>query len=173
MSGREHNYGHAMYEYSDKFRRGDNRVSYKSDKYPWLLAAFTYHNKVNMHSDWDLIKAGVPQWVYDEGLVKGQHYIMHYSSHSPTDYIYTDAIDIHAHPHKLDESIIYGGCKDFASPVTVGGQAVLCSASGAKNTLCSDPGFAYHCPETCGRCGSSASGDGYTWLVLVSPSVDT
>ena len=75
MSGREHNYGHAMYEYSDKFRRGDNRVSYKSDKYPWLLAAFTYHNKVNMHSDWDLIKAGVPQWVYDEGLVKGQHYI--------------------------------------------------------------------------------------------------
>ena len=167
MSVREHNYGHAMYEYSDKFRRGDNRISYKSAKYPWLLAAFTYHNKVNMHSDWDLIKTGIPQWVYDDGLVKGQHYIMHYSSHSPTDYIYTDAIDIHAHPHTLDESIIYGGCKDFASSVSVLDQTVLCSASGAKDKFCGDPGFAYHCPETCGRCDPSTSGDGYTWSVCV------
>ncbi len=27
----------------------DRRVEYVSEKYPWLVAAYRYHNKVNMH----------------------------------------------------------------------------------------------------------------------------
>ena len=64
--------------------------AYTSEKYPWLVAAYRFHNKVNMHSDWDLVKLDLPARVFDAKQVatKGQHYIVHFSSRSSTDHTY-------------------------------------------------------------------------------------
>ncbi len=50
---------HYMYEYNPDVVHNENsnswekipdrRVEYVSEKYPWLVAAYRYHNKVNMH----------------------------------------------------------------------------------------------------------------------------
>jgi len=64
-----------------------------------------YHNKVNMHHDWDLVKMDIPAAV--EGG-RAEHYIVHFASRSPTDYIYTDAIDVNLHPDPVPEDMIYG-----------------------------------------------------------------
>lgn len=64
-----------------------------------------------MHSDWDLVKLDLPPHVFTPGhaAAKGQHYIVHFSSRSPTDHIYTDAIDIHALMKDVDPpEHIYG-----------------------------------------------------------------
>ena len=63
-----------------------------------------------MHSDWDLVKLGLPAYVFTEEQVaaKGQHYIVHFSSRSSTDSIYTDAIDVHALVEDVDPDLIYG-----------------------------------------------------------------
>ena len=37
---------HTQYEYSADKIVTDRRVSYNSSAYPWLVAAFQYHNKV-------------------------------------------------------------------------------------------------------------------------------
>ena len=53
-----------------------------------------------MHSDWDLVHMDLPARVFtpEHMAAKGQHYIVHYSSRSHTDYTYTDAIDVHVLP---------------------------------------------------------------------------
>ena len=88
----------------------DRRVAYKSAKYPWLIAAYRFHNKVNMHSDWDLVNLDMPDHVFNASYLaaKGQDYIVHFSSRSYTDYTYTDAIDVRIHPDKVDKDLIYG-----------------------------------------------------------------
>ena len=88
----------------------DRRVMYTSAKYPWLVAAYRFHNKVNMHSDWDLVNMDLPPHVFTPEAIKekGQHYIVHYSSRSYTDQTYTDAIDVRIHPTKVPDDIIYG-----------------------------------------------------------------
>jgi uncharacterized cupredoxin-like copper-binding protein len=85
-------------------------VSYKSDKYPWLVAAYRFHNKVNMHSDWDLVNVDLPARVYTDQHIaeKGQHYIVQFSSGSPTDQVYHDAIDVNIVKQVVDPDLIYG-----------------------------------------------------------------
>ena len=76
-----------------------NRLqTYKSGKYPWLVSAMRFHNKVNMHGDFDLVKLDLPTHVFTKEHIaaKGQHYIVHFSSRSATDQTYTDAMDLHA-----------------------------------------------------------------------------
>eukprot|EP00039_Didymoeca_costata_P029030 m.22963 g.22963 ORF g.22963 m.22963 type:complete len:1851 (-) comp7454_c0_seq1:181-5733(-) len=97
---------HYMYEYNPEIvhdevsgtweKQPDRRVAYQSKKYPWLVAAYRFHNKVNMHSDWDLVHMDFPSHVFtDEHIAKkGQHFIVHFSSRSRTDNTYTDAIDV-------------------------------------------------------------------------------
>ena len=60
----------------------DRRVMYVSDKYPWIVAAYRYHNKVNMHGEWDMVNLDMPAKVFTSlhMAVKGQHYIVHFSS---------------------------------------------------------------------------------------------
>jgi len=79
-------------------------------RYPWLIAAYRFHNKVNMHSDWDLVNLDMPDHVFNASYLaaKGQDYIVHFSSRSYTDYTYTDAIDVRIHPDKVDKDLIYG-----------------------------------------------------------------
>ena len=74
------------------------KKAYTSEKYPWLVAAYRFHNKVNMHYDWDFVKFDFPARVFTPEQVdaKGQHYIVHFSSRSSTDNTYTDAIDVNA-----------------------------------------------------------------------------
>ena len=82
-------------------------------KLPMLTCAHSDDSsswQVNMHSDWDLVKLGLPAYVFTEEQVaaKGQHYIVHFSSRSSTDSIYTDAIDVHALVEDVDPDLIYG-----------------------------------------------------------------
>eukprot|EP00040_Diaphanoeca_grandis_P019407 m.102462 g.102462 ORF g.102462 m.102462 type:complete len:1975 (-) comp27410_c1_seq4:129-6053(-) len=88
----------------------DRRVEYESADYPWLVAAYRYHNKVNMHSDWDLVKMDLPTRVFTDDYIteKGQHYIVHFSSRSREQSTYTDAIDVNIHKDPVDENLIYG-----------------------------------------------------------------
>lgn len=88
MGGNSGTAGHNMYQYSadyvhneEGWRNGtdwsripDRRVSYTSEKYPWLLAAYRFHNKVNMHSDWDMVKLDLPAHVFtpEQVAAKGQ-----------------------------------------------------------------------------------------------------
>ena len=76
------------------------------------LSRYRYHNKINMHSDWDMINIEVPMVPG-----KGQHYIVHYSSRSTEELArhtcgpgpcYNDAIDVNALPTKVPEELIYG-----------------------------------------------------------------
>jgi hypothetical protein len=99
-------YTNSQYEYNPALIGTDRRVAYNSTKYPWLIGAYRYLNLVNMHTDWDMVKMEIPAWVNLEAT--GQHFIVHFSSHSPEDYTYTDAIDVHAHKSPVDESLIYG-----------------------------------------------------------------
>jgi hypothetical protein len=112
---------HRMYEYNPDIvhdevsktweRIPDRRVAYDSVKYPWLVAAYRFHNKVNMHSDWDLVQMDLPARVFtDEHIAeKGQHYLVQYSSRSHTDYTYTDVIDVHVLQTPVDPpELIYG-----------------------------------------------------------------
>lgn len=57
-----------------------------------------------MHSDWDLVHFDLPDYVFTAGEIKirGQHYIVHFSSRSPTDNLYTDAIDVNVLPFKVE-----------------------------------------------------------------------
>ena len=75
------------------------------------MAAYRFHNKVNMHGDWDLVKLDLPARAFtpEQVAAKGQHYIVHFSSRSPTDNTYTDAIDINALLEDVDPpELIYG-----------------------------------------------------------------
>jgi hypothetical protein len=67
---------------------------YKSNQYPWLIAAHRYHNKVNMHAEWDLVKLDFPDYVFNRSYMaeKGQDYIVHYSAVSATDSRYTTTL---------------------------------------------------------------------------------
>jgi hypothetical protein len=71
----------------------DRRVVYKSNQYPWLIAAHRYHNKVNMHAEWDLVKLDFPDYVFNRSYMaeKGQDYIVHYSAISKSDSRYATA----------------------------------------------------------------------------------
>lgn len=108
-------YSHHQYEYAPQLISDDQRVSYQSAKYPWLLAVYRYHNKVNMHHDWDLINIEVP---YVKG--KGRHYLVHYSSrnygldggefrtHTCGGNCYNDVIDVNALDEQVPDDLIYG-----------------------------------------------------------------
>ena len=62
MGGASRYWSHHQYAYNPAVvhdevtgtweRQPDRRVAYKSNKYPWLIAAYRFHNKVNMHYDW-------------------------------------------------------------------------------------------------------------------------
>ena len=88
----------------------DRRVAYKSAKYPWLVAAHRYHNKVNMHAEWDLVKLDFPDYVFNTAYMAehGQDYIVHYNGDSPTDSRYTDVVDVRLHPGKVPTDLMYG-----------------------------------------------------------------
>ena len=90
--------------------RMTHQVSYKSKKHPWLVFGARFHNKVNMHHEWDMVKLDLPDYVFspEQIAAKGQHYIVHFSSRSPTDRLYTDAIDVLVHPKPVDPKLIYG-----------------------------------------------------------------
>ena len=112
MGGNSRYWSHTMFGYSadyvhneerygngaDWTRIPDRRVAYTSVKYPWLIAAYRFHNKVNMHHDWDMVKLDLPARAFtaEQVAAKGQHYIVHFSSRSATDQTYTDAMDLHA-----------------------------------------------------------------------------
>ena len=63
-----------------------------------------------MHGDWDLVKLDLPGHVFakEHIAVKGQHYIVHFSSRSSTDATYTDAIDVNVLMEDIDPDLIYG-----------------------------------------------------------------
>jgi hypothetical protein len=63
-----------------------------------------------MHSEWDLVNLDLPAHVFtDEHIAeKGQHYIVQFSSQSPTDSTYTDAIDVNVLQQQVDPALIYG-----------------------------------------------------------------
>jgi len=89
----------------------DRRVAYVSEKYPWLVSAYRFHNKVNMHMDWDLVSLDFPARTFtnEQIAAKGQHYIIHFSSRSSTDHTYTDAIDVNILKTPVDPpELIYG-----------------------------------------------------------------
>ena len=88
----------------------DRRVMYESDTYPWIIAAYRYHNKVNMHGEWDMVHVDMPAKVFtsEHMAAKGQHYIVHFSSRSGTDSTYTDAIDVNVLPTPVDPALMYG-----------------------------------------------------------------
>eukprot|EP00040_Diaphanoeca_grandis_P026972 m.152243 g.152243 ORF g.152243 m.152243 type:complete len:1731 (-) comp30797_c0_seq1:210-5402(-) len=112
---------HQMYEYNPDIvhneaagtweKYPDRRVAYESTTYPWIVAAYRFHNKVNMHSDWDLVHLDFPARVFtDEHIaLKGQHYIIQFSSRSFTDNTYTDALDVNVLQQRVDPpELVYG-----------------------------------------------------------------
>ena len=116
---------HGQYAFEPAFleRADDKAVTYKSAKYPWLLAAYRYHNLVNMHHEWDLVTLGIPD-LLENIKARGQHYLVHFSSRNAGDRLrhvcggdcYNDVVDVHALPEQVDASIMYGdttGQKDW------------------------------------------------------------
>ena len=87
----------------------DRRVAYRSAKYPWLVAAHRYHNKVNMHAEWDLVKVDFPAHVFNRTYMaeKGQDYIVRFTASSPSDATYYDAVDVRLHPDQVPADKIY------------------------------------------------------------------
>ena len=60
MAGASEYKYHTQYKYDLDKIADDRRIAYDSSKYPWLVAVFQYHNKANMHSEWDLISMDLP-----------------------------------------------------------------------------------------------------------------
>ena len=90
-------------------------MAYESAEYPWIVAAYRFHNKVNMHSDWDLVNMDLPARVFTPEYIaaKGQHHMVHFISRAPTQATFTDVVDIHALPNAVDPwTSIYGELTD-------------------------------------------------------------
>ena len=51
-----------LYQYNAELLRksGDRRVSYKSEKFPWLEAAYVYRNIMEYAADFDAVRVQVP-----------------------------------------------------------------------------------------------------------------
>ena len=58
--------GH-LYRYSDAGMRNDRRVSYRSERYPWLLFAGVYPHIFQRPSDYDTIRVKIPLGLNAEG----------------------------------------------------------------------------------------------------------
>jgi hypothetical protein len=50
----------ALYQYEQKFIAGDSRVAYRSAKYPWLEAAYTYEQLYHLPADYDAVAIEIP-----------------------------------------------------------------------------------------------------------------
>ena len=63
-----------LYQYNTDLLKemGDRRVSYKSTKFPWLEAAYTYKNVMSHASDFDAVRVSVP------GFAGRGHYVAHW-----------------------------------------------------------------------------------------------
>eukprot|EP00937_MAST-01D_sp_MAST-1D-sp2_P001627 g1627.t1 len=82
--GKKRTFGR-LFEYRDEAlaAAGDRRVSYASEKFPWLEAVHWYQNLANIGSDFDLVRASVP------GRKGSGHYIVHWRWRG-----YRDCVDV-------------------------------------------------------------------------------
>lgn len=86
-----------LFRYSDAGIANDRRVSYNSEKHPWLLMAGVYPHIFQRPSDFDAIRVEIPRMLGDRKLKAG-HYIVHYRWKG-----YSDCVDVNVHDAQVDD----------------------------------------------------------------------
>lgn len=85
-----------LYRYTDEGMKNDRRISYDSEKYPWLLMAGVYPHIFQRPSDFDALRVEIPLMV-GKRKMKAGHYIVHYRWKG-----YGDCTDVNVHDTQMD-----------------------------------------------------------------------
>ena len=64
----------ALFRYNHSYTSADRRVSYYSEKYPWLRQAARFPQPANLHSDYDLLAVAINNTLPDDG----GHFLIHW-----------------------------------------------------------------------------------------------
>ena len=86
-----------LFRFNAEVLEEDYRISYASERYPWLEAAYRYPVETNRHGDIDSVRVTIP------GRSGPGHYVVHWFWKG-----FSDCVDVNVHPDPVPEDEVYG-----------------------------------------------------------------